>query len=156
MSTTVCVNGTVQFTSFLVMRLNITIVMSCDSLIVIINLIFSSLKLENGLKKYVWNVTRMKYEFVELVVILFTFIQDVIKLFLLILPEKNSHCAWWKLSLLISDVLICFNYCIDVLIIAFKKKKKTLFCIKDNFQYTTRIILTKMFKLSSSVQFLYK
>ena len=31
----------------------------------------------------------MKYKFVELVVILFTFIQDVIKLFLLILPEKN-------------------------------------------------------------------
>ena len=122
MSTTVCVNGTVQFTSFLVMRLNITIVMSCDSLIVIINLIFSSLKLENGLKKYVWNVTRTKYEFVELVVILFTFIQDVIILFLLILPEKISHCAWWKLGLLI-PVLICFNYCIDVLIIAFKKKR---------------------------------
>ena len=57
------------------------------------NLIFSSLKLENGLKKYVRNVARMKYEFVELVVILFTFIQDVIMLFLLILPEKDSHCA---------------------------------------------------------------
>ena len=32
MSTTVCVNGVVQFTFFLVMRLNITIVTSFDSL----------------------------------------------------------------------------------------------------------------------------
>ena len=71
------------------------------------NLIFSSLKLENGLKKHVRNVARIKYEFVELVVILFIFIQDVIMLFLLILPEKDSHCAWWKLSLFISDLLIC-------------------------------------------------
>ena len=36
MSTTVCVNGTVKFIFFLVMRLNITIVKSCDSLIVIL------------------------------------------------------------------------------------------------------------------------
>ena len=35
------------------------------------NVIFSSLKLGNGLKKYVWNVARIKYGFVELVVILF-------------------------------------------------------------------------------------
>ena len=33
MSTTVRVNGTVQFTFFLVMRLNITVVTSCDLLI---------------------------------------------------------------------------------------------------------------------------
>ena len=46
MSTTDRVNGTVQFTFFLVMKLNITIATSCDSP-------FSSLKLENGLKKYV-------------------------------------------------------------------------------------------------------
>ena len=35
MSTTVRVDGTVQFILFFVMRLNITIVTSCDSLIVI-------------------------------------------------------------------------------------------------------------------------
>ena len=35
MSSTVCVDGTVEFTFFLVIRLNITIVTSCDSLIVI-------------------------------------------------------------------------------------------------------------------------
>ena len=57
MSTTVRVNGTVQFTFFLIMRLNITIVASCDLLIVIlVNLIFSSLKPEKELKKHVWNV----------------------------------------------------------------------------------------------------
>ena len=63
------VNGTIQFTFFLVMRLNITIVTSCDSC----NLFLSSLKFENGLKKHVRNVARVKYEFVELVVIRFTF-----------------------------------------------------------------------------------
>ena len=36
MGTTVGVNGTVQFNYFLVMSLNITIVTSCDSLIVIL------------------------------------------------------------------------------------------------------------------------
>ena len=36
MSTTVRGNGTVQFTFFLVMKLNITIVTSCDSLILIL------------------------------------------------------------------------------------------------------------------------
>ena len=35
-STTVRVNGTVQFTSFLAIRLNISIVTSCDSLIAIL------------------------------------------------------------------------------------------------------------------------
>ena len=93
MSTTVCLNGTVQFTFFLAMRLNSTMVKSCDSLI-LITVTFSSLKLENGPKKHIRNVARIKYEFVELVVILFIFIQDVIMLFLLILPEKDSHCAW--------------------------------------------------------------
>ena len=39
------------------------------------NLIFSSLKLENGQKKHVRNVARIKYGFVELVVILFLLIQ---------------------------------------------------------------------------------
>ena len=37
------------------------------------NLFFSSLKLENGLKKHVRIFARIKYGFVELVVILFTF-----------------------------------------------------------------------------------
>ena len=31
----ICGNGTVQFTFFLIMRLNITIITSCDSLILI-------------------------------------------------------------------------------------------------------------------------
>ena len=141
------------------------------------NLIFSSLKLENGLKKHVWNVARIKYEFVELVVILFIFMQNVIMLFLLILPEKDSHCTWWKLSLLISDVLICSKWPLNLtqslyflpLIRRFSyerryrkifknycfQKKKWL-CTKENFQYNTRIISTKLFQLSSSVQFLYK
>ena len=69
MSTNVHVNGNVQFTFFLVMKLNTTIVMSCDLLV----LIFSSLKLENGMKKQVWNVARIKYQLVKLAVILFTF-----------------------------------------------------------------------------------
>ena len=64
-------NGTLQFTFFLAMRLNITIVTSCDYNPC--NLISSSLKLENGLKKHFQNVARIKYGFVELVVILFTF-----------------------------------------------------------------------------------
>ena len=55
MSTTVQVNGTVQFTY-------------CNTC----NLIVSPLKLQNGLKKHVRNVTRIKYGFVELVVILFS------------------------------------------------------------------------------------
>ena len=72
MSTTVRVNGTVQFTFFLVMRLKITIVKSYDSLITILVTFFSLLKLENGLKKYVRNVAKIKHGFVESVVILFT------------------------------------------------------------------------------------
>ena len=73
MSTTVCGNGTVQFTFFFIMKLNISITTSCDSLKYnTCNLIFSSLKLENGLKKHVRNVARIKHGFVELVVILFT------------------------------------------------------------------------------------
>ena len=69
----------VQFTMFLIMRLNITIGTSCDSLIVIL-VIFSSLKLENGLKKHIRNVARINYGFAELVVIILTRykIQDVI------------------------------------------------------------------------------
>ena len=52
------------------MRLNSSIVTSCDSLIVIlVTYFFLSLKLENQLKKY----ARIKYVFVELIVIPFTF-----------------------------------------------------------------------------------
>ena len=36
MSTAVRVNGTVQFTFFFIMRLNITIITSCDSPVVIL------------------------------------------------------------------------------------------------------------------------
>ena len=71
MTTTVCVNSTVQFTFFLVMRLNI--VTSCDSLVANTrNLIISSLKLENKLKKHVRNVAETKYGFAKLVAILFS------------------------------------------------------------------------------------
>ena len=73
MSLTDCVNDNVQFTFFLVMRLNITIAKSCDSFIVILcTLFFSSLKLENGLRKHVRNNAEIKYNFIKLVVILFT------------------------------------------------------------------------------------
>ena len=73
MSTAVCVNDTVQFTFFLIMRFNTTIIKSYDSLIVIIvTQFFSSLKFQNGLKKHVRNIARIKHGFVELVVILFT------------------------------------------------------------------------------------
>ena len=71
MSTTVCVNGTVQFTFFFVMSLNITIVTSCDGNT--FTLIFSPLKLENELKKHVRNVGETKYGFVELIVIFLLF-----------------------------------------------------------------------------------
>ena len=74
MSTTVHVNGTVIL--FLIMWLNVTIVTSCDSLFVI----FSSLKLENGLKKHVQNSTEITYGFIKLVVI-FYFLEDVINPF---------------------------------------------------------------------------
>ena len=74
LSTTIRVYGTVQFTFFLVMKLNITIVTSCDLLIVtLVTSFFSSLKLENGLKKHVRNVAIITYGFAELVGILFTF-----------------------------------------------------------------------------------
>ena len=76
MSTTVRVNSTVQFTFFLIMRFNITIVTSCDSLILmLVPCTFSSLKLENGLKKkHVRNIAKIKYGFVELVAILFVLV----------------------------------------------------------------------------------
>ena len=55
---------------FLVMRLGITIAMSCGSLVVIlVPLLFPSLKLEHGLQKYVCSVTEIKYGFVKLAVI---------------------------------------------------------------------------------------
>ena len=49
---------------------------------VVIQLIFSSLKLENGLKKHVRSVIEIKYGFVKLAVIFFYFLQDVIMWFL--------------------------------------------------------------------------
>ena len=74
-SITVYVNDTVQFTFLLVRRWNITVATSYGSLIVIFayNFVFSSLKLENGLKKYVRNVAEMKHGFVKLVVIFLLF-----------------------------------------------------------------------------------
>ena len=57
MSTIVRVSGTIQFTLFLVMMLNIiTIATSCDALANTYTLIFSSLKPENGLKKHIRSV----------------------------------------------------------------------------------------------------
>ena len=75
MSTIVYVNGTAKFTFFFAMRFNITIVTNCDSLIVIHipyvfgTLRFSSLKLENTMKKHVQNIAELKYGFLKLVVI---------------------------------------------------------------------------------------
>ena len=71
MSTTDCVNSTIQYTFFLVMRLTIAIVTSCDSHFVI--LFFSSLMLENELKKHAQNVAEINYRFVKLIVIFFNF-----------------------------------------------------------------------------------
>ena len=68
MSTTVRGNGAVQFTFFFIMRLNITIITSCDSLIVIlVTYFFFIIKLENGLKKHIRNVARIKHGFGEVV-----------------------------------------------------------------------------------------
>ena len=70
MGTTLCVNGSAQFTSFFAKKFNTTIVTSFDSLFVnTFNLIFSPLKFENGLQKHVRNVARTKYGFINLVVI---------------------------------------------------------------------------------------
>ena len=56
------------------MRLKMTIVTSCDSLIVIlVTWFFSPLKLENGLRRHLRKLARIKYGFVESVVIHFTF-----------------------------------------------------------------------------------
>ena len=71
MSATVHINGTAQFTFFLVMRLTITIVKSCDFLILILVPNFSSLNLENGLKKHLRNVAEIKFRSVKLVVTFF-------------------------------------------------------------------------------------
>ena len=51
MNTTVHKNGTVQFTFFLVKKLEI------GSFIVIFESYFSSLKIKNGLKKHIQNLT---------------------------------------------------------------------------------------------------
>ena len=80
-STTVRVSNTVQITFFLVMRSKITIVTSCDLLIVVIlSLIFSSLKLEIGRQKHFRNVTEIKYGLDKLVVLFITFYQKALKL----------------------------------------------------------------------------
>ena len=63
MSTTVSDNDTAQFTIFFLVRLNITIATSFNLLNVIFSWVFSSLNVENGLKKY---------GFVELAVTFFT------------------------------------------------------------------------------------
>ena len=71
MSTTVWVDGTVQFTFFLTEHYH------CDALRFAYchtcTLMFLSLKLENGPKKYVQNVAEVKHGFVKLVVILLLF-----------------------------------------------------------------------------------
>ena len=62
MSTTARVNGNIQFTFHLVMRLNITIVTSFNSLIGHFCILsFSLLEFENGLKKIVQKVPEIKY-----------------------------------------------------------------------------------------------
>ena len=71
-----CMNtlGTVQFTFFLIMRLNIIIVTSCHLFIVIFLPYFSSLKLENGLKKHIQNVTYIEYGLVKLQYVIMRFL----------------------------------------------------------------------------------
>ena len=73
LSTTVCGNGTIQFTFFFIIRLNVTIITSYDLLIVILlTYFFFIIKLLNGLKKDERIVARIKHGFVELVMIIFT------------------------------------------------------------------------------------
>ena len=55
------------------MRLNITIVTSCDFTSINLNVTFSSFKFENGLKKHVRKVADIKYGLVKSIVIFFTF-----------------------------------------------------------------------------------
>ena len=93
MSTTVHVNGTVIL--FLIMWLNVTIVTSCDSLFVI----FSSLKIENGLKKHVQNSIEIIYGFIKLVAI-FYFLEDVI----------NPFPRYSQLFLKTNILLISYKY----------------------------------------------
>lgn len=69
MSTTVSDNDAAQFTIFFLVRLNITIATSFNLLNVIFSWVFSSLNVENGLKKY---------GFVELAVIFFYSLQCLI------------------------------------------------------------------------------
>ena len=66
-STTLCNDDTSQFTCFLLLRLNITIVMIRS--LQYLWLSFSLLKLKNGLKKHVPNVAERKYVFTKLVAI---------------------------------------------------------------------------------------
>ena len=63
------------------MRLGITIAMSCGSLaVILVPLIFPSLKLEHGLQKHVCSVTEIKYGFVKLAVIFWLFkLQQTLK-----------------------------------------------------------------------------
>ena len=117
MSTTLCVNDTVQFTFFLVMRLtlswwtplsyrNQSIDLLCkkrvkhyhghELWVVYCNtctLYFLSLKLENGVKKHVGHVTEIKYEFVKLVVIILPFTRCDYVIFL-ILVMKQHQLKW--------------------------------------------------------------
>ena len=65
MNTTIRIHGTVQFTFFLIMRLNITITRVVIGLLQYLYLNFLIIKLENGLKKHVRNVARIKHGFVE-------------------------------------------------------------------------------------------
>ena len=59
------------------------------------NLIFSSLKLGNRLKRHVRKVTGIKYGFVKLFVIFLLVIQDVVMWFLLIYFIYGFICFWW-------------------------------------------------------------
>ena len=93
MSTTVRVNSIVQFTLFLVMRLNITIVTSCNSHFVILAILAWKWTEER-----VRNVVRIKYGFAKLVVILLLLIQDVIMSFLLIVTPTSFSLSLFSIS----------------------------------------------------------
>ena len=105
MSTTVRGNGTVHLIFFFIMRLNINIIVSFDSFIVTLVIIFSSLKLKNRLKKHAQNTARIKQGFAELVVIRFTLNKYVTNLLLLEILSSAAKASMIPLSKSIWNIL---------------------------------------------------
>ena len=104
-STTARVNGTFQFSFFLDNEIKHYY---CRELWFIFcntcNWIFSSLMLENGLKKHVQIVVRIKHEFVKLVVILF--ILNISECQSIFLVKKNQIFKFSKKSFRMKEFII--------------------------------------------------